>query len=299
LQSHVFALTRFPSVKSHGTALEKYVYLLNHSETRDKFWFSVKKSNDSFQKLHLTISGSYIPLRPLHKKVCKETTENTPKLLNSFIANPLLSHMLQMAFVCEFKLHEKPIIDKPFIARCDVSIEPSDIAISLRLMMGQIARKDITSLEGMLHIKNFIPLDASHAVDATRLELWRSTKKGNAERGFLNAPVGLIDFHTNNTEQSVTFGMVIQNPAIARIKAGVGFETESAFLPGKMTIPVSRDACLEYVALFHVSRVNVLISVLLDSFINSHIRADKRNQLRLRTQISKEEIDKIVNDSEQ
>lgn len=162
-----------------------------------------------------------------------------------------------MAFVCEFKLHEKPIIDKPFIARCDISIEPSDITIPLRLMMGQIDRKDITSLEGMLHIKNFVPLDASHAVDATRLELWKNTKRENAERGFLNAPVGLIDFHTTNTEQSITFGMVVQDAAIGSIKAGVGFETESALLPGKMTIPLSRDACLEYVTLFIYLWVNV------------------------------------------
>lgn len=123
---------------------------------------------------------------PIHKQVCKEATANAPKLINGFIVNPLLNHMLQMAFVCEFKLHEKPIPDKPFIARCDFSIQPSDISIPFRLMMGQIDRKDVTSLEGM-QIKNFTPLDASHAIDATRMELRRNTRKGNADRGLRDA----------------------------------------------------------------------------------------------------------------
>jgi len=112
-------------------------------------------------------------------------------------------------------------------------------------MIGQIDRKDITSLEGMLQFKNFTPLDASHAVDVTRMELWRNTKKGNAERGFSNASIGLIDFHTNNTEQSITFGIMIHDETIAKVKAGVGFESESALMPGKVAVPLSPGACIE------------------------------------------------------
>lgn len=113
------------------------------------------------------------------------------------------------------------------------------MTIPLRLMMGQIDKKDITSLEGMFHIKNFIPLDASRAIDMTRMELWRNTKKRNAERGFRNASVGLIDFHTSNTEQSITIGILIQDEAIARIKAGAVFELESALMPGKVAVSMS------------------------------------------------------------
>ena len=154
-----------------------------------------------------------------------------------------------MAFICEFNLVEKPIIDKPFIARCEVTIQPSDMTLPFRLMLGQINRDSLTSTEGLLRLKNFIPLDATHAIDETRLELWKNTRRGNAQQGFNNSPIGLIDFHTDDLEQSITYGIVIQPEAMDRAKEGTGFEMESAILPGKTSVPLSASACIEY-ALF-------------------------------------------------
>ena len=158
-----------------------------------------------------------------------------------------------MAFICDFGLLEKPIIGKPFIARCDVTIQPSDITIPLRLMLGQIHRTDLTTIEGLIHIKTFIPLDATDVMDGTRWQLWENVRKENAQLGYYNSPIALIDFHTNDSEQSITSSVVIQQEAIDRVKEGVGFEVESAILPGRSSIPLSSTACIEYVTLFSFS----------------------------------------------
>ncbi|KAF8196142.1 hypothetical protein BJ912DRAFT_956478 [Pholiota molesta] len=60
-------------------------------------------------------------------------------------------------------------------------------------------------------------------------------------------------------------------PWTARARAGAGFQVQSALF-GQTDLKLTQQACLD--------------------FINMHIRSDKRNQLRLRTHMTKEDVDK-------
>ncbi|KAF8957173.1 hypothetical protein BDZ97DRAFT_118334 [Flammula alnicola] len=213
---------------------------------------------------------------PIHKQVCKEASSSIPKLLNSFVVNPLLNHFMQLAFIISFNLNEKLILDEPFIVRCDIAVEPADMMYVMRLVMGQLPPAErAQGTEGMLQIKSFLPLRASETIDRARMEIWKNTKTGNVERGFTKNAVGLVDFYMKGTEQTITYGVVIQDDAIRRVNEGVGFAMESALLPGKSEVPLTRQSCLD--------------------FINMHIRSDKRNQLRLRTHMTKQDVDKYRN----
>jgi hypothetical protein len=88
--------------------------------------------------------------------VCHDTISSLLKLSNSFVVNPLLSHFLQLAFVLKFKLNEKLILNKPFIARCDVSIDPADMTYIMRLVMGQVSDAELAQgTRRMLQIKSY------------------------------------------------------------------------------------------------------------------------------------------------
>jgi len=211
---------------------------------------------------------------PIHKRVCNDASSSLPKLINSFVVNPLLSHFLQLAFVLEFKLHEKLIVSKPFLARCDVSIDPADMTYIMRLVMGRVSDAELAQgTQGMLQIKSFIPQENSQTLDQNRMGIWRNVKKGNEERGLIGRPVGLVDFYMKNTVQTLTVGILIQEDAVERVNEGVGFQMESALLPGRTDVKLSRQSCLD--------------------FINTHIRSDKGNQLRLRTHMSKQDVEKL------
>ncbi|KAF9474260.1 hypothetical protein BDN70DRAFT_884996 [Pholiota conissans] len=213
---------------------------------------------------------------PTHKKVCKEASSSMPKFLGSFIANPLLNHTLQVPFVLAFDLRKNPILDQPLIARCDVQIEPSDMTYIMSLAFGRMSPAELAKgTEGMLQVKTFIPLDAEKAIDITRMEVWKNTKYPNKERGFAGNPTVLVDFHMKGTKQTITYGLVIEDSAIERVKAGAGFAMQSAIFGGQTEVPLTTQACLD--------------------FINMHIRADKKNQLRLRTHMTKEDVDNYRN----
>ena len=164
------------------------------------------------------------------------------------MVNPLLSHFLQVAFVLEFKLNEKLILNKPFIARCDVSIDPADMSYIMRLVMGRISDAELSQgTQGMLQIKSFVPQENSQTLDQNRMGIWRNAKKGNEERGLIGRPVGLVDFYMKNTVQTLTVGILIQEDAVQRVDEGVGYQMESALLPGRTDVKLSPQSCLEYV----------------------------------------------------
>ena len=189
--------------------------------------------------------------RPIHKKVCNDSSSSLPKIINSFVVNPLLNHFLQLAFVLEFKLNEKLILDEPFIARCDVSIDPADITFIMRLVMDRISDTERSQgTQGMLQLKSFIPQENSKTLDQNRMGIWRNVKKGNEERGLTGRPVGLVDFYMKGTVQTITAGILIQEDAVQRVNEGVGYQLASSLLPDKKDVKLSRQSCLECVDIF-------------------------------------------------
>ncbi|KJA19000.1 hypothetical protein HYPSUDRAFT_217856 [Hypholoma sublateritium FD-334 SS-4] len=211
---------------------------------------------------------------PIHKVGCRETSSDIPKMMQNFISNVLLNHVLQVALVLAFKLHEKPISDAPFLARCTVSVHPSDMMYYMQILMGGISPEEVQKgTEGMFQIAELVPLDAHTDMDHTRTELWKLSKTMATERGHVGVPVGIVDMLMKGAVQSQSFGIAIYDDALERARSGEGYEMESALFPGRKQVPLTQQACID--------------------FINMHIRSDKKNQLRLRTHLSKEDIDKM------
>jgi len=183
--------------------------------------------------------------RPIHKKVCKNASSAIPKLLNGLIANPLLNHFLQIAFIKEFRLDEEPIVDRPFIAKSKVVLEPSDMGYLMRLVMDSLSDEELSHTEGMLQMRTFERREPVYELDHTRLELWKNSRKVMAELGYAGQPVGLVDFCMKSTIQTITFAILIEKDAFDRVKAGVGYILESAIMPMKRDVPLSCQACIE------------------------------------------------------
>ncbi|KJA23791.1 hypothetical protein HYPSUDRAFT_39638 [Hypholoma sublateritium FD-334 SS-4] len=216
---------------------------------------------------------------PFHKIGCKETSADIPKMMQNFFSNALLNHVLQIALALAFKLHEKPIIGTPFIARCTVNVQPADVMYYMQTIMGRFTDEEVKKgMEGMLQILTLVPLDPHKDMDYARMELWKLSSRTAAERGNVGVPVGIVDMQMKGEVHSQSFGIAITDDAVKRARSGTGFEMESALLPGRKQVPMSEQACID--------------------FINMHIRSDKKNQLRLRTHLSKEDIDKMRGASE-
>jgi hypothetical protein len=175
-------------------------------------------------------------------------------MVHSFVANPLLRFMIEIAFVVAFKINENSLAsDKPLLARCDLSINPVDQKFAKRLQMGKINDAKLAQgTQGMLQINSFIALDSSTDFDHTRMELWRNSKEhdraDSAARGVVGRPVALVDFYMKNTFQTITVSTPISKEAVQYAKEGGGFQQESA-LDANFYRPdakLSEQSCLEY-----------------------------------------------------
>lgn len=169
-------------------------------------------------------------------------------MMQNFISNVLLNHVLQVALALAFKLHEKPVTDTPFLARCTVSVHPSDMMYYMQILMGRISEEEVKKgTEGMFQISELVPLDPHKDMDHTRTELWKLSKKMAAERGHAGVPVGIVDMLMKDAVQSQSFGIAIYEDALFRARTGEGYEMESALFPGRKQVPLTQQSCIEYV----------------------------------------------------
>ncbi|KAF8874864.1 hypothetical protein CPB84DRAFT_1853448 [Gymnopilus junonius] len=134
-------------------------------------------------------AGTYSSSRPSHKTTCKETSSSIPKIITSFMANPLLHHFIQLSFIIDFKLNEYPILDRPFVLCCNVSIEPADMTYIMKLILGQLRGRSRQGLPGDAASQEIRLSECTRGIDDTRMEIWKNAKKGATEKGFTNAPV--------------------------------------------------------------------------------------------------------------
>ena len=174
------------------------------------------------------------------------------------MANPFLVAFLQVAFASQFNLAEDSevlkFIDKPFIARCEVSIHPTDKAFMLKLATGTISKEELEKgCEGMLQLKSFTPLnfekDGTKAVRALRLEIWKEAKRRVAEDGDPYTPVALVDFVLRGEKVGIPFAVEISEDSGAAMLAGRGITYHDVRAGHEFTTKIQPDVemCLEYV----------------------------------------------------
>jgi hypothetical protein len=197
-----------------------------------------------------------------------------------FNVNPVLMGYLKAGIVFECGLLDNPRIgfDIPFLARIEIAIEPSDV-----LMFGGLYVNDPTveeKLEGMVQV-NAITAWQSPSMQAPltpkRLNTWREARARCNAEGFAEDPVGLMEFVgrrcTEDSGNSITVELHIPNNVLAVAMTRAPFTCVSAITGIQTKKPLSAASCLE--------------------FINSHIRADKHNQLHLRTEMTEQDKEVI------
>jgi hypothetical protein len=209
---------------------------------------------------------------PKHKQTCHEVEgSGISRLVRKLAANKLLLVYLQVCLVLHFDLLHNPTLDKPFMARIDVGIEPSDISVFLQLFAG-IDRESRSQTEGMLQLNALTPCElATTPLTQNRLKLWRHAREEANAEGCSLDPVGLVEF-VNDSEHSLTIPIHIQSAALLIAQRADPFTRVSALTGRRTETPLSDMSCLE--------------------FINTHIRADSKNLLLLRTNMR--EADKEI-----
>ncbi|KAG1726005.1 uncharacterized protein EDB91DRAFT_78128 [Suillus paluster] len=216
-----------------------------------------------------------------HKPTCHEVERSSGafKFIRMLRINPLLMSYLKIGIIFDCGLLDNPRIgfDMPFMARVDIAVEPSDILDFVGLYLNDKAVGE--KLQGMLQVNAITSWHPSTQTPLTpkRLQTWREARARCNAEGFAKDPVGLIEFigcsHVKDSGNSVTTELHIPTIFLDTARKREPFVSVSAVTGIPFKKPMSAVACLE--------------------FINSHIRADKQNQLHLRAEMTEQDKEAI------
>jgi hypothetical protein len=192
--------------------------------------------------------------------------------------NPVIFGYLKVGVIFACGLFDNPRIgfDTPFMARVDIAIEPSDILDFAGLYFNDKAVGE--KLQGMVQVNAITPWKSMQApLTPTRLNVWHKARASRNAEGFSKDPVGLIEFVGRRSGydagNSMTTELHIPAVALAIARRREPFVGVSAVTGALIKKPMSTAACLE--------------------FVNLHIRADKQNQLHLRTEMTEQDKEAI------
>jgi len=216
---------------------------------------------------------------PQHKTYCTpaERSKGVLKLVETLVANIAVNLMLQVCAVLDLDLlndKKKEVGFKvPFMIRVDIGIEPTEMAKFVKLCLTDEPVPE--TVEGLVQVNHFISHVPGRSGNApltpTRYKVWRTKREKANKEGNNGVPLGLLEF-VNDSDFSITMPLCIDAGAQKLAKDAEPFTTISAFTGIKSEKPLTVESCME--------------------FINLHIRADKQNQLKLRTEMT--ESDKAI-----
>ncbi|KIJ13052.1 hypothetical protein PAXINDRAFT_170812 [Paxillus involutus ATCC 200175] len=216
---------------------------------------------------------------PQHKTHCTPAgrSKGATKLIETLVANITVILMLQICAVLDLGLlddKKKEVGFKvPFMIRVDIGIEPTDVVKFVKLCLTDEPIPE--TVEGLVQVNHFIshvPGRSGYApLTPTRDKLWRTEREKANKEGKSDEPLGLLEF-VNDSCFSMIMPLRIYAGAQKFARNAEPFVTVSAFTGIKSEKPLTVETCMEY--------------------INLHIRADKQNQLKLRTEMT--ESDKAI-----
>jgi len=144
------------------------------------------------------------------------------------------------------------------MARIDVGIEPSDMAVCYQLFAGAEFESEV---EGMLQFNALTPGDlVTEPLTPNRMQMWRRCREQVNASDCSSDAVGLVEF-VNGTHHSITMPIHITKQALTYAQTATPFEYHSTLF-GVSEILFSAMGCLEY--------------------MNSIIRSDSKNLFQLR-----------------
>jgi hypothetical protein len=189
-----------------------------------------------------------------------------------FILNPTLMTLLKVGIVIDCNLNDNPRIgfDVPFGVRVDIAIEPSHVLDFVELYFNNKSSGE--KLQGMVQVNAMTPWELT----PERVNKWRQARARHDAEGLAKDPVGLVDFVdvncTKNSGNALTLEVHFPSIVLDFAKSREPFLGVSAVTGAEIRKPMSSMTCLET--------------------LNMHIRADKGNQLLLRTEMT--DLDKEV-----
>ncbi|KAJ7508900.1 hypothetical protein B0H11DRAFT_2184612 [Mycena galericulata] len=206
-----------------------------------------------------------------HKQTCGES--GIPKLIWTLLSNEVLQDILHMCFILDFNLLHHSTFDEPIVARVNVAIEPSDILDFAEILLGN--GLDKKKVQGMLQFNRFDPATADQLENLPQYrEIWRRTRDRVDSKGFRTDPVAVMVIALCG-QNDIAVPVHIHSLAMESWKQQmlVGYNSISMVMGGAATAPFTVETCME--------------------FMNTHIRADKKNQLLLRTEMRPSDIQVI------
>ncbi|KAJ7914332.1 hypothetical protein B0H13DRAFT_1611638, partial [Mycena leptocephala] len=212
-----------------------------------------------------------------HKKHCTEVDgSGIGRLVQNLYSNPLLNKHIQACFILHFNLLRSPQLDRPFMARIDIGVEPADMPDFFKIFMGEQLGNG--KMKGMLQVNHFTPVPPKAMADLTpmRMNIWRQARESADRNGFRGDSVGLVEFGNGESQQTLTFPVHIQKAAIELVRQSPLWVMTSAITGKSTEAPFNIETCLE--------------------FMNTHIRSDKKDQLLLRTDMRPSDV-QIIRDA--
>ncbi|KAJ7151814.1 hypothetical protein C8R43DRAFT_1004439 [Mycena crocata] len=199
---------------------------------------------------------------PEHKKMCGGMDgTGLLRLVQALWANDLLTVYLQACCVLDCDLRHNPRADKPFMARIDFGIEPTDVVDLFKIFFGE---SPPTKLKAMLQLNGFT---ASRTADVASLpyrakEIWLQEWARADAHGLKEQPLGLVEMCNGDGGLGIMLPLLIDKAAMRLVDNSEPWEIHTPGIGQVTHRPFTIETCME--------------------FVNSHIRQDKKNQLRLR-----------------
>ncbi|KAJ7876616.1 hypothetical protein B0H13DRAFT_2668595 [Mycena leptocephala] len=230
-----------------------------------------------------------------HKFACSAADSgiNMAKIAQTLAASTFINMQLQGAFIDAFDLLRDPRLDRPFAARVDIGVEPTDLMAFVKIYSGGPPAE---KAEGMVQVNAFTPLPAAWITEQAA-QLWRSAREGTTSAGFATYPVGLVVLSKANALVQV-FPIIILPQMMDFMRKSPTFGRASSLTGITTVVPVNVDNLMVYVPMpLHFPFLRVLAPTLMPTrMINKHIRADDKNKLSLRTEMTPGDV-QIIRDA--
>ncbi|KAJ7130355.1 hypothetical protein C8R44DRAFT_775409 [Mycena epipterygia] len=207
-----------------------------------------------------------------HKKICHFEGPSIRRLVDNFFTNPALCGLLQTYCILTFNLTEKLRVDTPLMVRVDVGIEPTDIGTWFTLLRSSLpSTPDIdydSPIEGMFQINTMKKFPEDVILTETRVESWKQERM----RRTRSTQVVLVEFIRSGHHFSWTTTLPIHELLIEKVR--------------------KREPWQDISAIYGTRELQLDEPLVLES-MNKLIRGDHKNQFKLRTKMTKFDMDVI------
>ncbi|KAJ6505753.1 hypothetical protein C8R47DRAFT_1102344, partial [Mycena vitilis] len=207
---------------------------------------------------------------PTHKTACSaaDSGVNMMRVAQTLDASTFLTMQLQGAFVAAFDLLRDPHLDRLFAARVDIGVEPADLMAFMDIYHGGTGKP---TTEGMVQINAFTPLPDAW-ITAQAMQVWRTARESTKAAGMGTSPVGLVVLSKANALVQI-FPIIVFPQMIRMMRDSPTFQRVSSLTGITTVVPVNIYSLME--------------------MMNKHIRADSKNKLALRTEMTPADVQVI------